>query len=44
MEANFLADMLEIKIGVECKTTTVKDDENTTEADVRAYAETLKKK
>ena len=44
MEANFLADMLEIKIGAECKTTTVKDDENTTEADVRAYAETLKKK
>ena len=43
MEANFLADMLEIKIGAEC-TTTVKGDENTTEAAVRAYAETLKKK
>lgn len=44
MEANFLADMLEIKIGAKCTTTTVKGDENTTEAAVRAYAETLKKK
>lgn len=42
-EESFLADMLKIIIGAESKTTTVKGDANTTEAAVRAYAESLKK-
>lgn len=44
MEARVLADALEMVIGTEVTTTTVKGDMYATEADVRAYVETLKKK
>lgn len=44
VEARVLADIFKMKIGATSNITTIEGDENTTEADVRAYAESLKKK
>lgn len=43
-EACKVADKLKSKIAAICETMVMKGDENTTEAAVRAYAETLRKK
>ncbi len=43
-KAGEVADRIERKIKAQCTTTTIEGDENTTEAAVRAYAETLRKK
>lgn len=43
-EACKVADELKSKIAAICETMVMKGDENTTEAAVRAYAETLRKK